>query len=208
MNKDDKVEIAARYRERLIQYGSGIQALASGTIERRIIRFDVLKSIGDMNGKSVLDVGCGLADFYAHLREQGVQANYTGYDITPEFVKLASERYSDAHFEVRDIQTEGIPRQFDYIISSQTFNNRLAHENNLQLMFDVLRICYNACTLGVAVDMMTSYVDFREDRLFYYQPEEIFSYAKSLTKRVTLRHDYPAFEFAVHLYKDFAGWKK
>ena len=56
--------------------------------------------------------------------------------------------------------------------------------------------------------MMTAYVDFREDRLFYYSPEEIFRFSKTLTKRVLLRHDYPLFEFTVYLYKDFAGWKK
>jgi hypothetical protein len=56
--------------------------------------------------------------------------------------------------------------------------------------------------------MMTAYVDFQEPRLFYYHPEEIFRYAKSLTKRVTLRHDYPAYEFAIFLYQDFTGWRK
>jgi hypothetical protein len=72
----------------------------------------------------------------------------------------------------------------------------------------VLGICYEACDKGVAVDMMTSYVDFREERLFYYSPEEILRHAKSLTKRVMLRHDYPMFEFAIFLYKDFTGWRK
>lgn len=208
MNENDKLSITSRYRERLKQHGPGIQALASGTTERRAIRFGVLSSIGDLQGASVLDLGCGLADFYAYLKECGIEVRYTGYDITPEFIGLAKERYPEAHFEVRDIQAEGIPERFDYIISSQTFNNRFAHEDNLRLMQDVLRLCYEASDKGVAIDMLTSYVDFHEEHLFYYSPEEIFRHAKSLTKRVTLRHDYPLYEFAILLYKDFTGWKK
>ncbi len=207
MNEQDKEAIAARYRDRLRVHGPGIQALASGTTERRAIRFSVLNSVGNMQGARVLDVGCGLADFYAWLSAQGVDVEYTGYDITPEFLELAGRRFPEARFEVRDIQTQGIPDRFDYIVSSQTFNNRLSLDDNLQVMQDVLRLCYEACEQAVVVDMMTSYVDYREEMLFYYQPEEIFRYAKSLTKRVMLRHDYPAFEFAIFLYRDFLGWR-
>jgi SAM-dependent methyltransferase len=208
MNEQDKDIIASRYRERLKEHGPGIQALASGTTERRDCRFGVLSSVGDMHGTRVLDVGCGLADFYAWLIERGVQVDYTGYDITPELVAISAKRFPQARFEVRDVQTQGIEERFDYIVSSQTFNNRLTHEDNFEILKDVLRICYEASDRAVVVDMMTSYVDFREERLYYYQPEDVFRYAKSLTKRVCLRHDYPAYEFAILLCKDFNGWRK
>ena len=208
MNEEEKQRITNRYRERLQKLGPGIDALASGTTERRATRFGILSSLGNMQGASVLDIGCGLADFYAYLLENGIEANYTGYDITEDFIQIAQERFPNGHFEVRDIQTQGIPTRFDYIVSSQTFNNRFMHDDNMQVMQDVLRIAYEACDKGLAVDMMTSYVDFKEDHLFYYQPEDIFRYAKSLTKRVMLRHDYPTFEFAIFLFKDFTGWRK
>lgn len=208
MNEEEKQRITNRYRERLQKLGPGIDALASGTTERRATRFGILSSLGNMQGASVLDIGCGLADFYAYILENGIEANYTGYDITEDFIQIAQERFPNGHFEVRDIQTQGIPTRFDYIVSSQTFNNRFMHDDNMQVMQDVLRIAYEACDKGLAVDMMTSYVDFKEDHLFYYQPEDIFRYAKSLTKRVMLRHDYPTFEFAIFLFKDFTGWRK
>ena len=201
-NTPDRKAVLDQYARLAGEYDSRWSFYVHATTRETISRLSVHAS------DDVLDVGCGLADFYAWLGEQGIKVDYTGYDITPEFIDLAAARFPEAKFEVRDIQTQGIPGRFDFIISSQTFNNRLAHENNLQLMKDVLRICYEACDQGVAVDMMTAYVDFQEERLFYYQPEEIFRHAKSLTKRVTLRHDYPAFEFAIFLYKDFTGWKK
>jgi SAM-dependent methyltransferase len=208
MTTADKAQIVSRYRERLQTHGAGIQALASGTVERRDIRFSVLSGIGEFEETSVLDIGCGLADFYAYLVGLGVNVRYTGYDITPEFVELAARRFPEAHFEVRDVENEGIPDKFDYVVSSQTFNNRLAHDDNRRVMQTVLEIANEAANRGVAFDMLTDHVDFREDRLFYYSPEEMFRFAKTLTKRVQLRHDYPLYEFALYLYPDFAGWKK
>lgn len=208
MNDDDKNIIINRYRDRLEAHGPGIKALSSGTTERRDIRFDVLNSAGDMRGKRVLDIGCGMADFHAWLDDRGIQIDYTGYDITPELIEIAASRFPNARFEIRDIQKQGIQEEFDYVVSSQTFNNVLNFQNNYEIMRDILRICYEASRTAVIVDMMTSYVDFREPHLFYYNPELIFRYAKSLTKRVLLRHDYPAYEFAIILYKDFEGWAK
>lgn len=208
MNAADKHVIVNRYRERLAAHGAGPQALATGNAERRAIRFGVLAGVGELAGCSVLDIGCGLGDFYAYLNEQGVDVLYTGYDITPDFVAEAGRRHPKASFEVRDVQMEGIPQKFDYVVSSQTFNNRLAHEDNRAVVQDVLRLAYGAAERGVAFDMITDHVDFREERLFYYSPEEMFRYAKSLTKRVQLRHDYPLYEFALYLYPDFSGWKR
>lgn len=207
MNEEDKAEIVSRYRRRLQEFGTDIRSLASGTSERQAVRFGVLVGIAELDGCSLLDVGCGHGDFYAYLMQHGVQVDYTGYDICPEFVEMAGARYPEARFELRDIQTDGIPHTFDFVFSSQTFNNRLQHEDNLDVMKDVLRRCYDASRRGVAVDMLTSYVDFREPHLYYYSPEEVFEFCKrQLTKRVTLRHDYPLFEFTVCLYPDFVGW--
>jgi len=208
MNTSDKEEITSRYRARLAQHGTSIAALASGDIRRREIRFGRLADVGITSGCSVLDLGCGFADFLDYLKHSGVEVNYTGYDIMPEFIDIARARHPEARFEVRDIQNEGITGEFDFVVSSQTFNNRYSGADNLDVIREVLRLTYGAARQGVVVDMLTSYVDFREPHLFYYSPEEMFSFAKTLTKRVTLRHESPLYEFALYLYKDFDGWKK
>lgn len=206
MNNRDKEEIIRRYRDRLSSYGQSIEALASGTTERRDIRFSTLKSVGNLEGKKVLDLGCGFGDFYAWLKGQGMDVLYTGYDISPELIQVCNDRFPGSRFEVRDIQETGIPEKFDYIVCSQAFNNRLSEDSNIKTMKDIISVCFEACNEGLAIDMLTSYVDFREPHLFYYSPEDMFSFAKSLTKRVALRHDYPAYEFALFLYSDFNGW--
>lgn len=206
MDPRDREEIQARYADRLRQHGERREALASGPVERQRTRFEALLGVGELAGKSVLDLGCGLGELYRFLGERGVEVDYTGYDISPELIEAAARRYPEASFEVRDIQESGIPGEFDYIVSSQTFNQRLTHGDNQALVEDVLRRCFARARAGVAFDFLTSYVDFREDHLYYYEPERLFAFGKSLTRRVVLRHDYPLFEFMLYLYPSFSGW--
>jgi len=208
MNSSDKENIVTRYRDRLKEFGPGIQSLASGTVERRAIRFNTLSKIGDLEGARILDIGSGLGDYYQYLIDKGIKVDYTGYDLSPDLVKISEERFPDAKFEVRDIQIDGIDGVFDYIVSSQTFNFALAKENNLELVRTCLQICLDHCNKGICFDFLSSYVDYREGHLFYYSPEEMFSFAKKLTKRVALSHESELFEFAIFLYPDFTGWNK
>ena len=206
MNHSDKENIVNRYKERLKEFGPGIKSLASGTVERRTIRFGILEDIGHLDGSSILDIGSGLGDFYQHLKDKGIQVSYTGYDLSPDLIHIAKERFPEAVFAVRDIQAEGIKGRFDYVVSSQTFNFRISNENNIDLVKACLKISLEHCNKGVCFDFLSSYVDYREDHLFYYSPEELFSYGKSLTKRVTLKHQSELYEFALCLYPDFKGW--
>lgn len=207
MDENDKILIQQRYKDRLQQYGPGIKALASGTEARRKIRFDVLTGIGIGEGASVLDVGCGFADYYAYLREIGINVQYTGIDIVPELVEAGCAAHPGLDLHVRDLQENPFPElSFDYVVSSQVFNLRLGEGKNDALVKDMLRIMYRMARNGVAVDFLTSYVDYEQDHLHYYRPEDLFSFAKQLTRRVTLRHDYPLFEFCLYLYPNFAGW--
>ena len=84
---DYKQATAAWYRQRLDKHGQGITTLSSGTEDRREIRFRVLSEVGIRDGDSLLDVGCGFADYYAYLKAQGIAASYSGIDLVGELVR-------------------------------------------------------------------------------------------------------------------------
>jgi len=210
MDNRDKQVIINRYSERLKKFGANKSALASGNEERRKLRYQVLSEVGVCDGAAVLDLGCGFADFYNYLKDLGLQIKYTGFDINSDLIQVCKEKYVDGVFEVKDIQVDRVDEKFDFIICSQVYNNKLAYDDNEKVIREVIKKLYTLCgdQGGVAIDMLTNYVDFKEDRLHYYSPEEIFKFCKTLTKRVVLRHDYPLYEFTVYLYKDFKGWRK
>ena len=65
-------------------------------------------------GSEVLEVGCGTGDLLAAVKpSRGV-----GVDISPEMVKVASEKYPDLDFREMDVSSEPFDETFDYIILS------------------------------------------------------------------------------------------
>jgi SAM-dependent methyltransferase len=207
MDPRDKAEIIERYTRRHHDLGPSVEALGSGTDEHQVIRYSVLSGIGDMGGKTVLDVGCGFGGFYDYNRHMGEPMIYTGIDIVPSLLQEAARRYPDAHFLEMDILDVPDHWRMDYVVSSQAFNNKLKYSDNWDLVKEVLLKCFKIATKGVAFDMMSTYVDFREEWLYYFDPVEVFRFCKTLTKRVQLRHDYPLFEFCMYLFPDFTGWR-
>lgn len=206
MQAGDKKRIIERYNERFAQYADDIRTLASGTEERRQLRFDVLAAVGIESGASVLDLGCGFGDFYDYLERRGLECRYTGYDINPTLIEVARGKHPGARFEVRDVQSEEFP-EFDFIVSSSAFNLRLTSQDNYAFIGDILKVCYEHSRRGAAIDLLSAYVDFESPEAFHYSPERVFSIAKKITKRVQLRHDYPLYEFCLYLYPDFQGWR-
>lgn len=209
MNLSDKDRIIERYNKRIEQYGSTIQALASGNEERRKMRFQVLFECGIQGGDRILDLGCGFGDFYQFLNDKLGAGNfsYTGIDINAKIIESAKEKFPTVDFRTSDILEEGLSEKFDFIVSTSSFNLKLNDIDNYIFIQSLLSICYNSSLKGVAVDFLSDYVDFKPTvEAFYYKPEIVFSNAKSITKCVTLRHDYPLFEFCLYLYKDFKGW--
>ena len=208
VNTDDyKNATLTWYRQRLKEHGHGIQALSSGTVDRRAVRFNVLTGVGIGSGCSVLDVGCAYADYFTHLEAQGCKVSYTGIDLLPELIDEACRRHPGLDLQVRDLQSNPFPPgSFDYVVSSQTFNLRFDEDSNMPLVERMMKLMFATARKGTAVDFVTDYVDFREPYLRYHNPEKLFGFAKSITKRVVLRHDYPLYEFCLYLYPDFQAW--
>lgn len=201
MNEEDRRLIVERYRRRLEEQGDDFWALASGSREHQMRRFRMLEDVGITSGCSVLDLGCGTGEFRGYLEGRGIQVEYTGYDISADLIELAASRYPDATFEVRDIQTDGCPRTFDLAVASQVFNNRLAHEDNMDVVTAVMRQLLGVVDHGFAIDFLSTFVDYREERHYYYDPAQLLEMAKGLSPWVTVRHDYLPYEFAIYVLK-------
>ena len=206
MDPRDRNRIVDRYNHRLAEFGDDERTLASGPPERRAIRYKVLREAGIESGMSVLDIGCGFGGFYEWLQQQGITVDYTGADLNVALLDIARRRHPDATFVAADWHADDLRRRFDFVVSSSACNLTLDAHDNYEVAATMLARAYAVADRGVAFDFLSSYAEFTGPDAFHYQPERVFELAKRLTKRVTLRHDYPLFEFCVYLYPDFAGW--
>lgn len=199
MNFQNKKNTITRYEKKLDEYGIDPRAMGWRDKQQQYMRFAILSQIGNLNNHSVLDIGCGFGDFFDFLTQKKIKIEYTGYDISSKLIRIAKRKYPRGTFKVKDISVENPHKKFDYVISSGIFNYKLS--DNKDFLKQMLRKSFEFCNMGVAFNMISSYVDYQDKHLYYFSPEEIFTFAKSLTKRTLLRHDYMPYEFTIYLYK-------
>ena len=209
----DKVRMAEYYEDLLQKHGDHYLSLDWKSPESQGIRYQIFEDLIFMMGKregfSVLDVGCGFGDLFAHLKKAGFKFDYTGYDISYKIVDRAARKYPEANFEVRDILNDPDPRSFDFVFCCGALNiNFEDNQTHLEHTRSMLLRMFELCKIGAGVSLLSSQAMFflREEELsrsqyFYFKPEDIIGYAKAMTSRYILRHDYHAGDFTVYLIK-------
>lgn len=197
---NDLEAVKKRYQDRIDKFGVSFDSLNSGDEEKQLLRCGAHLSAINKEKSHVLDIGCGLGYFYEFLLKNHSNIKYTGYDIMIDYILFCKENYVNADFECRNIFEVGISGIYDTVVMSQVLNNRYSNSDNLEVMCNAIELAFNHSTISVSIDMMSSYVDFESPELYYYQPEAIFKFAKSLTKKVRLLHEYRPYEFCIQLF--------
>jgi len=200
MTPDEQQRIIQRYNERLNELGETPQALGWRDSHQQEVRFKILAEIGDLQGVSVLDIGCGFGDLLDYFTSSGHNdVRYTGTDLNPALIEVAQKRHPQARFLATTDLNQFATGSQDYVFLSGLFNFKI--QDNTGFMHDTVRESFRIARLGVAFNLLGSYVDFKEDHLFYHQEQEVFDFAKGLTRFVTLRADYPLYEFTIYLHQ-------
>lgn len=83
----------ARYGGRMKKFGVAPQTLGWGCREDQLARFQVMTQQEDFSGKTILDIGCGFADFYGFLKSLSIPCAYIGVDIMEEFISHNRSSY-------------------------------------------------------------------------------------------------------------------
>jgi len=139
--------------------------------EAQRLRFDVLIDRVELEGKRLLDVGCGTGNLLEYINSKGIHVKYTGVDILEKMIRKALSKKLDGNFFHMDIFKENTFSQdsFDVVYTSGIFNLNLGNNkeflrNALELFFDL------SCGSVVHVDSPD-----REDKYFYFHPDEVRS---------------------------------
>jgi SAM-dependent methyltransferase len=115
------------YRDAVDRFGPGFEATLWNSREAQRLRFDVMADLAGLEGRTVLDVGCGHGDFAARLLERGIGfARYAGLDALPEMIEHATRR-GLARCQFRSADAVADPsvlaaERADYICMSGTLN--------------------------------------------------------------------------------------
>lgn len=178
MNAQEQQKIIDVYQQLYKIHGPTAKALAWRDKLSQQVRFQVLTEIIDdinnFNGKSILDVGCGLGDLYYYFQEKKINVQYTGIDLVDDFIAYAQKKYPVAKFLLGNYLTIKLSK-FDYIFASGIFNFSL--EDNFELLKETLKKMVKETKCGIAFNFLTAFHTQKEKDLYYFYPTDVLKIA-------------------------------
>jgi SAM-dependent methyltransferase len=188
------------YTQGLSEHGVASKAVGWKDEESQLLRFEQLARVLDDEGPvTVNDWGCGYGAMFGFLdRRLGRRlGRYVGYDISAEMIEAARSGIAD---ERATFVLGSKVEPADYSFVSGTFNVKFEtpEEEWRAWVEDRVRELAAASTRGLAFNLLSTYVDWQEDHLFYADPRHFFDFCKrELSPRVALLHDYPLYEWTI-----------
>jgi len=192
--------ISSYYEDLIRKYGHDPRACDYGRVESQAIKFQVLSAATDMNGKSVLDVGCGFADYYRYLSGMAEHIRYVGLDITPGMISEARKLEPELDLRCGNILDWGDAESFDVVTANGIFY--LISDDAPGKMREIIRAMYARANEVVAFNSLSIWAADQEAGEFYADPIQTLEFCRTLTPWVSLRHDYHSRDFTIYMYKN------
>lgn len=215
MMSSDSISLALAnyYLECFEKFGAEPRGVGWGPDQRdHELRLDVLlegisrASVGNP-APTLLDVGCGYGSLLDRAINREVGIDYSGIDMCEPMINEARKRHPNANWIVGDFMKEPVAGRYDFVVSNGVLTQKLeatSHEMDEFLKLFVAKM-FDAARVGVAFNVMTSFVDFEEPNLYYREPSGLLNWCMTeLSPKVILNCAYPLFEFTVFLYREDA----
>ena len=195
----DKERLVSFYARDFYAHTENARRVHWSEEDGQLIRFGILELVGDLSGQTVLDVGCGLGDFYKYLTEQYPGLTYIGLDIVPEFIAYAREAYPETPFLWGDFMDLPEDIKFDYVLSSGALSFKV--QNSWRFYTDFIRKMYRLARVGAGFNMLRGGRHPDDDIYATYDPELIVRFGRTFAPEVNLIADYLPDDFTVFLRK-------
>jgi SAM-dependent methyltransferase len=195
-------EATARwYEEKVRTFGFDHRGLGFRSVGSQVRRFEALLGVGDLEGKRVLDVGCGFGDLFGFLEERGIHTAYTGIDVCAPMIRRSIERFGErAAFTAADVLEYEPDEEFDYVLASGLFG--LDAEGTRERILPTLERMFGWCRAGMAVNFLSDAYETQAEGRIYVEPGKALEAALALAPAVRVDHTYLPNDFTLHLYRE------
>ena len=202
MNLFEKANIIRFHRHRIAVFNDGtVKALGWRGEESQHKRFEVISKLGDFNGSSVLDLGCGYGDLKAYLDQSFSNFSYLGIDQMPEFVNKAKRRHRkkvNTHFLHADFSKVALPKM-DFVIASGALSY---HSEDTDFHTKMIRKFYTSANIALAFNMMNDNHFKGNELLVGHNFKKVLSFCKSISPDVKVFQDYFEGDFTIFMYHE------
>lgn len=164
------------------------------------MRYASFLEIHSLEDKSILDVGCGLADLRAELDRRKVTCEYVGFDIAQEMIRRCKLRFPGVRFESGNIMEWQSGRSFDYVASFGIHSN-VRVGAPYEMLQSMTRRQFELCSVAAHISLLTDRFTGFDPEVQSWNAEKVLSLCLEITPFVILRHDYLPHDFSVTLYR-------
>ena len=160
----------------------------------------MIATVGNLDGYTLLDIGCGYGDLKKYLDQRHSDFTYIGIDQMQQFISEAKKRYSGCpatYFYQTDFAAVEFP-EVDFVIASGAFGYRCTNSN---FHFEMIRKMYTAASRAVAFNMLDAACFPEHDLLIGHDLERVVAFCQQLSHRVEVISGYLVDDFTVFMYK-------
>jgi SAM-dependent methyltransferase len=199
MNEEAFKRISSYYDDLVNRHGHDPRACDYGRPESQSKKFAVLAGVTPLDGKRLLDVGCGFADYADYLSTHGSGVQYSGVDLSYRMIEIAHQRHLDLDLRVGNILDAVEPGQFNVVNANGIFY--LLGPAAADMMQTIIQRLFELAGEAVAFNSLSTWASQREPDEYYADPIETFEFCRTLTPWVVLRHDYLPHDFTIYMYR-------
>jgi hypothetical protein len=195
MPNDEGQQYLIPYLRAAAEHGAGFKSLLWASPDTQAARFNAFARLWGFAGQSVLDVGCGRADFLEFLTGRGiVPADYIGIEAVAELADAAKKRFSTSAVRSTLLRADFVrepARMFvgaDVTVFSGSLNT-LPDES----FYETLRFAWDATAGAVVFNFLDSPNLAGASYLAWRRRADVRDFAVGLTgnrARVKLLHGY------------------
>ena len=143
-------------------------------------RFQALTGIGELGGRKILDLGCGLGCLYGFLKTKDWAGEYKGIDILELMVRKASRRFPGVPFEKRDILKNPTSEKWDYVLINGVLNHKV--KDNWAWIEAMVLASFAMAEKGLAFNLLNAEAGWEDPELFYAHPKLLEEKARVWSK--------------------------
>jgi len=177
------------YRQAASQHGDRFGSLLWASPRTQAARFDAIRRLADMDGKRVLDAGCGRADLMDFLTQGGIEPTaYVGIEAVDELAAAAIKKtLAGARIIHGDFVRE--PRLLDIGADVIVFSGSLNTVEKEQFYLS-LKQGFEAAGEVMVFNFLAAKHIASAQWLRWHEAKDVLLFARSLSREVRMLEDY------------------
>lgn len=180
------------YTPTIKKYGISAKGVHWNSKYSQYKRFEVLTNFieNEIKKSNIIDAGCGFAEYYNYLFDNDLKPkSYIGIDCEEKMITLASKRFLNTSFYIKNIIEDELLFA-DYYICSGAMNILKKDE-----IFIFIKKCFEASEVGFVFNFL------KNDSLTNVNFLDILNYSKSLSKKIEIKENYLENDISIFIKK-------